>query len=275
MIRESISRVLLKEYGGEQLVLPFDGDTRAYNYMQYIDFIKRITKPGEITSNIQTYDDYCKQMNITDETLFEIGRNVEFYDGYCGDEFNEEEYNYFIAELENKYGKEIYYNDDSLELSDYGDKCYKEELTNKGRRWLKYMLDKLFSNAVGGMVYLNRVLTIPQMSGRYSDNVDGDKFEKTYNSLYELLIDYYGDLGYYWAYGTDNGSPYCGDYFKEGTSTVSLLAMTPIENIDIADTCGMDNAGECEVSLKNKDLIMLVGLKIDGKEINLGHRVYK
>ena len=37
MIRESISRVLLKEYGGEQLVLPFDGDTRAYNYMQYVD----------------------------------------------------------------------------------------------------------------------------------------------------------------------------------------------------------------------------------------------
>ena len=51
--------------------------------------------------------------------------------------------------------------------------------------------------------------------------------------------------------------------------------MTPIENIDIPETCGMENAGEYEVSLKDNSLIMLVGVKIDCKEINLGHRVYK
>ena len=86
----------MKEYGGEQLVLPFDGDTRAYNYMQYVDFIKSLTRPGEITSNIDSYDDYYRQMNVNDETLFEIGRNVQFYDGFCRDEFNPEEYDYFI-----------------------------------------------------------------------------------------------------------------------------------------------------------------------------------
>ena len=52
MIKESISRIVLKEYGGEQLVLPFDGDTRSYNYMQYVDFIKSLTNPGEITSKV-------------------------------------------------------------------------------------------------------------------------------------------------------------------------------------------------------------------------------
>ena len=289
MIRESISRVLLKEYGGEQLVLPYDGDTRAYNYMQYVDFIKSLTKPGEITSNIDSYDDYYRQMNVNDETLFEIGRYVQFYDGFCRDEFNQEEYDYFIEQLVDTYGEDIigdsekqlwrkYDNGDGCgsELTDYGFECYMRELIESGGQSLRNMLSELFYNSEHGMVYINRELTIPNMWGRFN-NVGGNdnRFEKGYNSLYELLQNEYGDLGYYWAYGKDKGSAYCGSYFKEGTSTVSLLAMTPIENIDIPETCAMENAGEYEISIKDNSLIMLVGVNIDGKEINIGHRVYK
>ena len=289
IISESISRVLLNEYSGEQLVLPYDGDTRAYNYMQYIDFIKSVTKPGEITSNVTSYESYCHQMDINDEVLFEVGRNVEFYDGFCRDEFNQEEYDYFIEMLENRYGEDIfgesekqlwrkYDNGDGCgsELTDYGFECYIKELIESGERSLHRMLDDLFYNSENGMVYINRELTIPQMLGRFN-NIDGNdnRFEKGYNSLYELLQNEYGDLGWYWAYGKGNGSAYCGNYFKEGTSTVSLLAMTPIENINIAETCAMENAGEYEVSLKDNSLIMLVGLNIDGKNINIGKRILK
>ena len=51
--------------------------------------------------------------------------------------------------------------------------------------------------------------------------------------------------------------------------------MTPIENVDMSETCALCGVGEHEVRLHDDTKIMLVGLKIDGKEINIGHRVYK
>lgn len=276
MIKESISRVLLKEYGGEQLVLPYDGDTRAYNYMQYVDFIKSLTKPGEITSNVHNIDEYYKKFNINSEALFDIGVNANFYDGYAREEFNDDEYEVFIDELEDKYGDIIYgENSNPLsvrygigeELSSEGFKYFANKLIESAKYEFSRMLGELFKYCVDGMLYMNRELVIPAALNRLeSDN---------YNSLYELLQHMYSDLGYYWAYGIDTGCAYCAKRFEGGTSTVSLIAMTPIENVDMSETCALCGVGEHEVRLHDDTKIMLVGLKIDGKEINIGHRVYK
>ena len=281
MIQESISRVVLKEYGGEQLVLPFDGDTRAYNYMQYVDFVKSITKPGEITSNIRNVDDYYKYVNVNDELLFTIGMNSKFYNGYCREEFSDEEYEIVLGKLEDQYGELIYGENNNHpwsskynigeELSDEGFKYLANYLINIGKSDIKWVLQVLFKNSNGdGMVYINRVLSIPSSFKRYTGEDD-----MHYNSLYDLYNDNYSDLGHYWAYGTDTGNAYWSSNFEGGNSYVSLIAMTPIENIDIAETCGVDSVGENEVYFYDDRKIMLVGLTVDGKEINIGHRVYK
>ena len=281
MICESISKVLLREYGGEQLVLPFDGDTGAYNYEQYIDFVKSVTKPGELVSNIHSIDDYYRKMDISDEFLFEVGMNAKFYNGYAREEFSEDEYDFVIGELEDKYGKEIYgKNNNPLsvkynigeELSEKGFRYLVEYLIDYGKQDLKLMLGELFRYSNNGMVYINRVLIIPKALSRYKEE---DVDEYNYNGLYDLLVNEYNNLGNYWAYGVDTGGAYWYSNFKGGNSHVRLIGMTPIENVDIPETSGVNSVGENEIFLHDDKKIMLIGIEIDGKKINIGHRVCK
>ena len=280
IIRESISKVL-NEYRGEQLTLPFDGgDTGAVNYEQYIDFVNSITKPGEITSSVNNLGEYVNKLKTYKKFLFEVGMNACFYNGYCREEFSNDEYEDRIEELEERYGDKIYgENNNPLsqefgigeELSNYGFKCFANMLIEHGADNLDYIMNILKNYCVNGMLYINRELTIPKALGRYSYNDDDD----SYDSLYSELNSNFSDLGDYWSYGKEGGSAYYGVDFSNGTSTVNLIAMTPIENIDIPNTCGLDTVGEYEVSFIDNSKIMLVGLSIDGKEINIGHRVYK
>lgn len=277
IIRESISKVLLNEYRGEQLMLPFDGNSVSLNYEQYIDFVKCVTKPGELTSNIRNIDDYYEHVNVSDELLFDIGMNCKFYNGYVRDEFSDEEYKIVLSDLERQYGEGIYgenshpwsnrYNIGE-ELSDEGFRCLANYLIYIGKIDIKHMLNDLLKNSNGnGMVYINRVLTIPKALSRYTE--DG------YDCLYDLLHKIYGDLGDYWAYGINTGGAYNRNNFDGGNSTIRLIGMTPIENIDMAETCGVESVGEYEVYFYDDRKIMIVGLEIDDKKIDIGHRVLK
>lgn len=286
IISESIKQHLLQEYRGEQLMIPFDGNTKPYNYMQYVDFIKRITREGTLKSKITSKKQYIN--SFSNEKLFEIGMNIYFYPGYVRDNFDYDEYNFRIDELENKYGKEIYgKNNNPLsnrfqigeELSDFGFQKLEETLINVGKSSLSTTVDYLTSlNNNSNMIPINRVISIPKAFGRFSTVGDKEYTEyggDEYKDFYSYLLNEFGGLGDYWAYGYDTGEAYRGDSYDGGTDYLRIIGYVPLEYINIADTCGADITEESEIYFTTHAKLLLTTIEINGKKINIGNRIYE
>lgn len=283
IIAESIKKQILNEYDGEQLMLPFDGDTKQYNYMQYIDFVKSITKEGTLNSNIRSINEYLN--SFKQENYFEIGINTNFYHGYVRDEFDQDEYKCVIEELEEKYGKNIYGNNNNPlsinfsigeELSDFGFKKLIAKLTCDGKNALLNKIHDLLSlNDNSTMIPINRVITIPYPLGRFTTNDCIVRGEREYNDFYDYLENEFGGLGEYWAYGFNTGDAYCGNEYKRGIGLLRIIAYVPLEYINMPDTCGAELVGESEVYFKENAKILITQIIIGNKKINLGNRIYQ
>lgn len=288
ILKEGLKKSL-NEYGGEQLNIPFDEQSsRATNYEQYIDFVKSITQPGTLTPTITNTQQLLSKCSNND--FFDTGINVYFYTGYVRDEFNDDEYEEQLNELEEEYGEEIYgSNNNQLakdynlfeELSEFGVQKMIEKMIDAGKGSIEHMANWLFKNSMNGLIPVNREIIIPKALGHYDvrKDVDDDLSDDYRNigDFYSFLKYEWENLGQYWAHGTDSGVAYRGDnyHFSGGVSSVRIVGYTTIENIDFGNTCGVENVGEDEIFFKNGAKIMLTTLFFDEKPVKLGNRIYQ
>lgn len=266
-ILNMVKRVLKEYHEGQQLMLPFDGSSEPYNYMQFIEYLENIGTYGKIEPPTRTFEQ-C----ISDPYLLEeCGRVLLLDVDECFDEYRTSE---LIKELVRENGYDIftpdivemiseYENpDDALDDTEVFDFYHMDtnnlydlfsdrrvlinKLIENGRAELEWLYNHQFTTNESGQIYIERVVDIPNPTDRWH--------EKSYNPESDEELDYfqsisknYKSIGDCWTYIQGAGDCY-NTSLTNGTK-INLKGWVNPEDVNWEMTIQLEQLDEYEIRL--------------------------
>jgi len=279
----------LKEYKGEQLVLPFDGSSHAYSDMQYIDYLQHNSVGKTLTTQYKNPQDYFNSLN--DDEIFELFE-CTFYCGDDGSGFNYDKLNNFAVQIADKYPNifndevidrehvipdieidswhpqsKMFDNDiDSLsELMKISNdpQLLKKIIVEEAKKCFSLFIKNALTITENGLIYVERGIGIPNILSNKLDNYGDVQY-------YDYLNDYYeGNVGNCWAYRKDCGEAY--DNSIRNSTEIILQGYTRCEDVNWVQTFAQDDYGESELTLNTDGLVEITNIytRSRGKKVNL------
>jgi hypothetical protein len=266
-IRKIVKSVLQELHRGQQMVLPFDGSSEPYNYMQFIEYLENIGKVGKLrggnlTAVFQREEEMAQcgfaTMIDTDEVPFD------------------EDITDFINRMISRYGEDIVgYGPDSIQdINDLldvftdRDKIY-NELVEMGKKEIELLRYDLTIND-NGLIYCERVLLLPHMDKRYNeDNIQGyyTPLNKRQDFYTELKQAFDQGVGVCWTYCPGAGECYNGGYFGQNGSRVTLKGWVRPEDVDWYETVMHIPLGELEIRMAYGATIQLDAVSVQDNQM--------
>lgn len=275
--------VINEIHQGQQLILPFDGDSEPYNWMQYMEWLEKHGEYGKLPSQPNAMEEV-----MTNKMLFDVGESTFFYG--TGEEFdNEYFYEVFSKFVESNGGNTLFNdqndtvdsivnnidspNDVLYYLNENAQPLWYNYIVNRGRETMDWWIQNRLEINGDGLIYCERMISMEKAWGRYHSE-EGDM------DYYQMLDDQYNGIGIYWSYAHGGGNVYfyntrCGqDILVKGwvspkdvdwTATISLDSMDEQElrlypgsskiQIDEVDTWDEETGQNIKLPLKGSLLI--------------------
>lgn len=259
----------LNEYKGEQLVLPFDGDSSSYNYMQYIDYLQQNSVGKTLTTKYKTPQEYIDTLETpyliwlarcyfnevqsyedsggffeNDGAVYELKMLVHNWNEIYDIGFNEN--------IEKSDVRGLIHNSKNPELAIDIFSSYMKDVL--GRMFVKFLITK------DGLIYVERAVQIPQIFNHSFKNNSGFDEEL----FYHLNSTYFGNVGVCWSFGVNNSDAYYGDkaYTNDIKNTIILKGFTRFEDVDIIATVSLFFMNERELRLKKDGLVKITNMEL-------------
>ncbi len=268
-----VKKTILEYHKGQQLMLPFDGNSEPYNYMHFMEYLESIGKYGTLSSQLDPKDPESYIGNKL-ETYVEIAEGI--LEEMIGNE-PEDIYYEFFRPFVNKYGlecirgyirKEFDDNPDNL-LWWWGTFCdedlrYALDIVNKVldphyvNQWNDFMGDlaqkeilnllQSFITNERGLVYCEREISVPNLMGR-ADFATPTNPQK---DAYEYFRENFSGIGECWSYSVGGGCAYCENTYRANGGATHLLLKGWVrpEDVDLNTTMVLTNYDEVELRLK-------------------------
>ena len=258
------NNILLREYKGEQLVLPFDGISRSYNYMQYVDYLQQHSLGKELKSKYHSIDDFKKTLD--DDFWFKM-IDIYYFENWCNeDDFYREEFFNYI----NKY----ILNDTEFTTEDICNEedvwCAKQMLEIISEVYYDYdvLYDKfisigkeIFDDFVNGfseitkdgLIYVERSISIPDIFGHTND------LKNQY--INKLNKEYRGNVGFCWSY--QNGSAFSYNSKLGDKHNLILQGYTRIEDVEWESCIALIGMNEFELRIVDGGLVQITNIIAD------------
>ena len=276
-----VKRVINELHKGQQLMIPFDGDSQPYNYMQFMEYIESIGKPGELpapTIDFKTFilnSDFLERCGLY--TLQDFEGCFRAYDVID-----------FLNDIEYSHGDELVYknniDDDEFEPMDFDDYLNaigkprieewededfynlfnnKQFISNLLREKGKYHLLDLYKCCCilndKGQIRIERVIDTPGIFRNNSPKADIDNSNNV-EDYTQSIQRRFPSLGVCWTYERDCGDAYCTD-FKNGTK-INLIGWVNPTDVDWETTVQLESLEEWELRLNSGALVQLDAIQI-------------
>ena len=270
-----VKQVIKEYHKGQQLMLPFDGNSEPYNYMQYIEYLEQIGKYGKLPVPKITIN----QISQNDDMLFECGvaslyESVdEVFDIYKIEEL--------IEWIKNNYGTDVFteefaeydYDINNFDISSledlyslFNEKYYVfQAIKTLGKERLNGFLSMIKTNE-NGQIYCERVIDLPKLFGRwhqdgyFSDtyNTNDDVFHK--QDFYQMVTQDYPGIGECWTYSKNGGEAYCSAV-SNGTE-ITLKGWVNPEDVEWSMCIELEYSGEEELRLKSNAIVQVDEIEV-------------
>jgi len=281
-LRNIVSEVIDELHQGQQLMLPFDGNSEPYNWMQYMEWLEEHGKYGTLPSQPDAMEKV-----MTNGMLMEVGESTFFYG--TGEEFDSD----YFYEIFNGFVKEnqdvqLFNNpqetvDGIMEqidspndvlyyLTPDGTNRWMAFIVQRGKETMDYWVNNRLEINGDGLIYCERMIAMEKANDRYHS-------EEGNMDYYQMLNDQYNGIGVYWSYAHGGGNVYfynahhgqdilvkgwVSPYDVDWIATVSLESMDEQElrlnhdakvQIDEITTCSEEAGGNIRLPLKGSFII--------------------
>ena len=253
--KQLYNNFVLKEYQGEQLVLPFDGDysiwnRHAYNDMQFVDYLERNSVGKQLETKYKNYTEFINSLSSND--LLNLADSLFFYGAY-GDCYSYDKLNYFAYKLSEIYRQktniplfnekyidvesaknfrsdwDLEIHDDTSNLDKKGVKNIYDliSISNNPKdaadgfiKFAQHQLIKFFNSFFtindNGLIYCERNITTPDFEDKWMVYGTDEYSDENFKEFYtELNKMYHGHIGIYWSYMQDTASVYENDIYSD------------------------------------------------------------
>ena len=270
--------VLTEIHKGQQLMLPFDGNSEPYNYMHFVEYLESIGKYGALSSTLNPKSveswvktdqhNFCKLArevldeewgNDIENVIWKVCRFVE-KEGLenvlspTAYKQTKGELSSFESFLWDLYDNGKISNTEDLEQF-FSNRCgvvkWREWLTNFADKVTEELLENFTTNE-RNLIYCERVITIPNAMGRANFYVGQNDYQV---DTYEYLKYNFRGIGNCWSYINGGGEGYCASNYKGGETEILLKGWARPEDIDFIDTVRLTIYNEVELRLKYKALV--------------------
>jgi len=261
--------ILLNEYKGEQLVIPFDGDSDSYNYMQYIDYLQQNSVGKTLTTKYKTPQEYIDTLEKPyliwlARCYFNEVQSYEDSGGFFENDGAVDELKKLIHNWNEIYGIDF---NENIEKSDVRGLIHNSKNPELAidifSNFMKYVLRKIFKILLitkDGLIYVERAVQIPQIFNHSFKNDSGFDEEL----FYHLNSTYLGNVGVCWSFGVNNSDAYYGHkvYTNDIKNTIILKGFTRFEDVDIIATVSLYFMNERELRLKKDGLVKITNMEL-------------
>ena len=268
-ILNMVKRVLNEYHKGQQLILPFDGSSEPYNYMQFIEYIESIGTYGTINKPAKTFEECINNP----ELLENCGLNLLFDVDGCFDDYRTPE---LVKEIVNENGYDVFIDDivemisngyDNAEDAIYDSEAFdffhmdvnefysifkdkgalREKLIENGRAELEWLYNKEFTTNESGQIYIERVIDIPDPMGRWLEK--GNSWQETgeERDYFEDISKRYEGIGDCWTY--INGAGDCYNTCLRNGTKINVKGWVNPENVNWEATIQLEQMDEYEIRL--------------------------
>lgn len=273
---------ILREYRNEP-ILPFDGDERKENYLQFIDWLEEIGQYGSLPSSQVKLEDFNNEETIN-YVVNLVQDEMGMFDDIVSDTLMDIELQYAdnfeeMSELDNdEYRTELGWGNVEAaydSLTSLGIQEFNEFLQYN----IKNEIDIFFSSCPlstneRNLVYIERAIEIPELLSK-DVNLQYDNENKKYD-LYTFLLKRFGSsVGTCWSYKKNTANIYGGGCFyqKDKTAPIILHAYVDLSDANMPYTIGLnlyDLKDEEELRLKEGAKVEIFEIvTVDGKKFPL------
>lgn len=245
VITEAIKKVN-EIHLGQQLMLPFDGSSEPYNYMQFIEFLENMGDYGVLPN--PKIVDFTQDRNI----CLEAGEGRFFWG--LSDELDEEGLYYFVEDFTEAYGNEVWADGEQPDIENMwpleikecltpeGQNLWDNKLVNKGREVLEAFA-RMFTFNEKGQIYIERVIGLENLMDRY--HVDSG-YKMGGADYFAVLSHKYDGIGPYWTYAKGRGDTY---FSGSRGSRITLKGWVNPEDVEWEQTIQLDGMDESEIRI--------------------------
>ena len=275
-----VKRVIKEYHEGQQLMLPFDGSSEPYNYMQFIEYLETIGRYGKIASPTKTFEECISDPDL----LFNCGLYLLFdvdesFDEYRTSEFVKKlvhEYGYYIFtdeindEISRNYDSAIdaindsglfdfYHMTDSDFFSIFKDvTIVNQKLIEDGREEIEWLYEHSFTTNELGQIYCERVIDIPNPTDRWHEKgYNNDEEELDY---FQSISKNYKTIGDCWTYAKDAGD--CYNSMLRGGTKINLIGWVNPEDVNWEETVHLEQMDEYEIRLLPNSPVQIDAIEI-------------
>lgn len=284
-----VKRVIKEYHKGQQLILPFDGSSEPYNYMQFIEYLESIGQYGKINPPKKTFEQCISYPELLENCgmflLFDVEENLDEYrtSELIKELVRENGYDIFTDDIiemisgydnpeDSLYDTETfdYYNMEPKNLYDlfkYPD-ILRQKLIENGRDELEWLYNKQFVTNESGQIYIERVIDIPDPMGRWFEK--GNSWQETgeERDYFEAVSNAYKSIGECWTYIHGAGDCY-NTILRNGTK-INLKGWVNPEDVNWEMTVQLEQMDEYEIRLYSN-----VPVQVDEIEIIEGDNAGK
>ena len=260
-LRWIVNSVLKEYHQNQQLMLPFDGNSEPYNYMQFMEWLEEYGTYGKLPSQPGA----MKEL-LTPDVLYNMGRSTFYYG--TGEELDTdglaEAFIKFVGENKDAqiltdasldvndiaYGNDIYCPEDfSTYLTEEGYKKWKGYITWIGDEAMKWWISERLDINEDGLIYCERAIDMERARDRYHGGEDKDE------DYYQTLKDNYGGIGVYWSYAPGGGCVYF--YTAANPQTILVKGHVSPKDVDWDTTISLDSMEEQELRVNQNAIIQI------------------
>jgi len=248
--KQFAKNILLNEYKGEQLVLPFDGNSHAYHDMQFMDYLQHNSVGKTLSTKYKTPQDYFN--TLPDDELIEI--------------FSADLLDLSIWEdMQDLFDKEMDYDDfnnlfDLINLSNNPNAAKDFIMNIIKERYLNFISELTVRE--DGLIYIEREVGIPNIKAdrmffklqKYFRNQEDTQYYDFLNQMFK------GNVGVCWAYMKGSGQAY--DNMFGNKTLLTLQGYTRCEDVNWATTFEFQQYNEYELRLKDNGLVEITNISV-------------
>ena len=257
-LRNIVSEVIDELHQGQQLMLPFDGDSEPYNWMQYVEWLEEHGKYGTLPSQPDAMEKV-----MTKKMLMEVGESTFFYG--TGEEFDGD-YFYEIFEGFVKENQDVQLfnnpqetvdgimgqidspNDVLYHLTPEGTNRWMAFIIQRGKETMDYWLGNRLEINGDGLIYCERMIAMEEANGRYHS-------EEGNMDYYQMLNDQYNGIGQYWSYAHGGGNVYF--YNAHHGQDILVKGWVSPYDVDWVATISLNSMDEQELRLNYDAMVQI------------------
>jgi hypothetical protein len=234
-ISEKQAKLLIEDKN--QLMIPFDGSTERYNYLQFLDWIEEIGIEGQLPQSQMNFE---KEVQKSFQAAYEALINDE--EGMCEEAMNdffdsiyshgnEEELNHYFPNLSNDEIEYCMSSQDYSEMYDDFKPDAEFEIFRKDY-FRALMRENGFPYSIRtndrGLIFIERAIDIPP---KFMKSLPTNKYGR--KRFIDFLYDMYGEnVGQYWSYSQGEVQ----DSAWSRHTTLYLRGYVRPEDVDIFET---------------------------------------